>query len=117
MFGWRREAKAGDADGDGVLDENDFCRAGDDDDWVSGRATDHDGDGCRDGSSEDDDRDNDGVPDVRDTCVAGLRAGIFRSNLNTDFDGDGCDIFRVSRRFLCVIRSECRIISSHTHFF
>ena len=95
----RGEAKKGDADGDGVLDENDFCVALDDDNWVSGRATDYDGDGCRDGSVEDDDRDNDGVPDVRDTCVAGLRAGIFRSNLNTDFDGDGCDGFRISRFF------------------
>jgi len=75
-----------DADGDGVRDADDFC---DDSDFVSGRATDFDGDGCADGGADDLDRDNDGVRDDFDNCPRSIDA-VFESNVNSDFDRDGC---------------------------
>lgn len=57
--------------------------------WFSGRATDFDGDGCRDGF-EDDDKDNDGVLDHMDRCPNTPQHYVFISNAMTDFDGDGC---------------------------
>jgi len=86
----RGESK--DTDGDGIPDQDDFCpglstkgASG----WVSGRATDFDGDGCEDGN-EDLDRDNDGVKDVNDRCPNTPQRYGFVSNQVTDFDGDGC---------------------------
>ena len=56
-------------------------------DFVSGHATDYDGDGCEDASEQDLDRDNDGVTDAEDGCAYSV---AFDSNANTDFDRDGC---------------------------
>ncbi|CAE7866981.1 unnamed protein product, partial [Symbiodinium microadriaticum] len=60
-----------DTDGDGVPDHHDFCpgqkKEGGQSRWISGRASDFDGDGCEDGV-EDQDRDNDGVEDKMDRC-------------------------------------------------
>jgi len=92
---------ATDTDGDGVPDHHDFCpgrcterdascgnldsQAG----WLSGRATDFDGDGCKDGV-EDKDLDNDGVKDSEDRCPFTPQWYSFVSNPVSDFDGDGC---------------------------
>ncbi|KAJ1452257.1 hypothetical protein M885DRAFT_527467 [Pelagophyceae sp. CCMP2097] len=81
-----------DRDGDGVPDEDDFCdepRLPSGDHFVSGRATDFDGDGCADRTPDDKDMDNDGVPDAQDECDMS-KDHAFTSNVNTDFDGDGC---------------------------
>lgn len=84
-----------DTDGDGVPDHEDFCplplnssAAGDN--WLSGLATDFDGDGCRDGTAEETDKDNDGVLDINDGCPNTPQQYAFVSNSHTDFDGDGC---------------------------
>jgi len=86
-----------DSDHDGVLDHHDSCPfssqcKGDmcpPIGWVSGRATDFDGDGCADGS-EDKDKDNDGILDVHDSCPFTPQEHAFVSNFGSDFDGDGC---------------------------
>lgn len=93
-------ASVADSDGDGVPDHHDFCpggclnkgncptlnvrRA-----WMSGRATDFDGDGCEDGV-EDTDMDNDGIQDSVDRCPRTPQKYTFVSNALSDFDGDGC---------------------------
>ncbi|KAJ8612812.1 hypothetical protein CTAYLR_002022 [Chrysophaeum taylorii] len=89
---WHVEPRADkgglDTDGDGVRDADDFC----DDSgsaFVSGRATDFDGDGCADSTLDDLDRDNDGIKDDLDQCQTSANPR-FESNINTDFDGDGC---------------------------
>jgi hypothetical protein len=79
-----------DVDMDGVPDHSDFCSSphsatG----WTSGRVTDFDSDGCRDGV-EDLDRDNDGVNDSSDLCTKTPLQYGFISNYLSDFDGDGC---------------------------
>eukprot|EP00403_Amphidinium_massartii_P034568 CAMPEP_0178441088 /NCGR_PEP_ID=MMETSP0689_2-20121128/37265_1 /TAXON_ID=160604 /ORGANISM="Amphidinium massartii, Strain CS-259" /LENGTH=495 /DNA_ID=CAMNT_0020064185 /DNA_START=235 /DNA_END=1719 /DNA_ORIENTATION=- len=81
-----------DTDGDGIPDHHDFCPGSKSiapTGWVSGRATDFDGDGCED-FSEDLDRDNDGVKDIYDRCPNTPQRYGFVSNQVTDFDGDGC---------------------------
>ena len=75
-----------DADGDGVLDEDDACPNGETG-WTSTPATDHDGDGCRD-ATEDNDDDNDAIQDGNDDCATGELGWL--SNSGTDNDGDGC---------------------------
>jgi hypothetical protein len=57
--------------------------------WLSGRATDFDGDGCED-NAEDLDKDNDGVNDSEDRCPFTPLHIHFVSNHASDFDGDGC---------------------------
>jgi len=84
-----------DSDGDGVPDHHDHCPklcsakncsvAG----WLSGRATDFDGDGCEDGLA-DEDRDNDGITDPADSCIRTPQHYNFVSNHLSDFDTDGC---------------------------
>jgi len=85
-----------DTDGDGIPDHRDFCvnpqckgvhcpPLG----WLSGRATDFDGDGCADGT-EDMDKDNDGILDPSDKCPLTPQKYMFVSNAASDFDGDGC---------------------------
>ena len=76
-----------DDDGDGLDDSSDQCRVGETD-WMSNRSTDHDGDGCRDASSEDNDDDNDEVDDISDGCSRGETDWM--SDRSTDHDGDGC---------------------------
>jgi len=85
-----------DADGDGIPDHHDFCpekcteeNASCSPGWLSGRATDFDGDGCEDGV-EDLDKDNDGVRDSVDRCPSTPQHYAFVSNHLNDFDGDGC---------------------------
>ncbi|CAE7206160.1 agaA, partial [Symbiodinium sp. CCMP2456] len=82
-----------DTDGDGVPDHHDFCpgkkKEGSQSRWISGRASDFDGDGCEDGV-EDQDRDNDGVEDKMDRCPFSPQQYNFVSNSLNDFDGDGC---------------------------
>lgn len=51
------------------------------DGWRSGKATDHDGDGCMDGTAQDRDADNDGVPDDRDKCARGMVCGVVWSSV------------------------------------
>jgi len=84
-----------DSDGDGILDQHDFCpwhclggkcsQKG----WRSGRATDFDADGCEDGRV-DLDKDNDGVNDTEDGCPKTPQHYRFVSSFQSDFDGDGC---------------------------
>jgi len=89
-----------DTDGDGILDQHDFCpgqclgkptlggkcsRKG----WRSGRATDFDADGCED-DTVDLDKDNDGINDTEDGCPNTPQRYHFISSFQTDFDGDGC---------------------------
>jgi len=57
--------------------------------WISGRATDFDGDGCED-NVEDLDKDNDGINDTEDSCPFTPQRYAFLSNAVHDFDGDGC---------------------------
>ena len=83
-----------DDDNDGVNDlatdgitQLDACVRGDTG-WISNATTDHDGDGCRDDSTEDADDDNDEVTDTADACVRGDTG--WTSNATTDHDGDGC---------------------------
>lgn len=85
-----------DSDGDGVPDHHDFCPHACDDGydcrtggWISGRATDFDGDGCKDGV-EDPDLDNDGILNGIDRCPLTPQQYTFVSNIISDFDGDGC---------------------------
>eukprot|EP00931_Biecheleriopsis_adriatica_P066084 TRINITY_DN4049_c0_g1_i2.p1 TRINITY_DN4049_c0_g1~~TRINITY_DN4049_c0_g1_i2.p1 ORF type:complete len:525 (+),score=63.37 TRINITY_DN4049_c0_g1_i2:79-1575(+) len=83
-----------DSDGDGIPDQHDWCphtgkgkkRKSS---WISGRASDFDGDGCEDGE-EDNDKDNDGVDDSMDRCPMSPQIYNFVSNDANDFDGDGC---------------------------
>ncbi|CAJ1433550.1 unnamed protein product [Effrenium voratum] len=90
----RRTPPAGtlDTDGDGVPDQDDWCpgqRPQGRSVWISGRASDFDGDGCQDGV-EDQDRDNDGIEDKVDRCPFSPQQYNFVSNSLSDFDGDGC---------------------------
>jgi len=87
-----------DTDGDGIPDQHDFCpnkcKVKNDSGcsapgWLSGRASDFDGDGCQDGV-EDSDKDNDGVDDLMDRCPSTPNHHGFVSNAANDFDGDGC---------------------------
>lgn len=71
-----------DSDGDGVRDGDDLCARGELN-WVSGAASDQDGDGCRD-ATEDTDDDDDGIEDGDD--VSPLDPARCE-----DRDGDGCD--------------------------
>ncbi|CAK9000997.1 unnamed protein product [Durusdinium trenchii] len=85
---------ARDTDGDGVPDQDDFCpgkrpKPGERAVWISGRASDFDGDGCEDGV-EDQDRDNDGIEDKVDRCPFSPKQYNFVSDSVNDFDGDGC---------------------------
>ncbi len=75
-----------DADGDGILDENDDCPNGETG-WTSTPLTDHDGDGCRD-ATEDNDDDNDSIVDGADECEKGDLG--WTSSQSTDNDNDGC---------------------------
>lgn len=87
-----KAAAVRDTDGDGIPDHHDFCpgsTAEGHGGWMSGRATDFDGDGCKDGD-QDKDTDNDGVPDAHDGCPFTPQSYRFVSNPVTDFDGDGC---------------------------
>jgi len=81
-----------DSDGDGIPDHDDWCpkKRSSESGWISGLASDFDGDGCEDGTIEDVDKDNDGVEDEIDRCP--LTPGIYKfvSNSVSDFDGDGC---------------------------
>ena len=76
-----------DTDGDGIYDTNDACPNGTTN-WTSSYMTDHDGDGCKDNSTEDMDDDNDGLVDAYDSCMLG-NLGWISSN-TTDYDSDGC---------------------------
>lgn len=87
-----------DSDGDGVPDHHDWCPQkkrtsrkadGRESGWISGRASDFDGDGCEDGV-EDEDKDNDGIEDKIDRCPMSPMQYRFVSNAVSDFDGDGC---------------------------
>ncbi len=101
-------AEDDDDDNDGVTDLIDICDpdiAADDDGPVgavltvaypsgvygsiTGTFTDHDGDGCSDGSVEDDDDDNDGRSDGTDDCPAG-DTNWNSQDSDLDYDGDGC---------------------------
>lgn len=77
-----------DADGDGIVDENDLCLNGygASDGWSSTSASDQDNDGCHD-LEEDLDDDNDGVMDDLDLCP---RSFGWISTLDADYDSDGC---------------------------
>ena len=75
-----------DQDNDGIEDSMDSCPSGEIN-WISNPSTDHDGDGCKDDSTEDLDDDNDGISDDNDTCNVG---DLFTSNSVLDYDGDGC---------------------------
>ena len=75
-----------DTDGDGIDDADDDCPNGETG-WTSTPSTDHDGDGCRD-SSEDNDNDNDLVVNINDDCPEGELSWL--SSPSTDYDGDGC---------------------------
>lgn len=75
-----------DTDGDGIDDADDDCPNGETG-WTSTPLTDHDGDGCRD-SSEDNDNDNDLVVNINDDCPEGELSWL--SSPSTDYDGDGC---------------------------
>jgi hypothetical protein len=55
----------------------------------SSNATDWDGDGCKDATTEDLDDDNDGIVDVIDQCQYSL--SNWRSTETTDEDADGCE--------------------------
>jgi len=100
--GFNERMEAGlDSDGDGILDQHDFCPTACVDNkghdgipcshkgWVSGRATDFDADGCED-NAQDTDKDNDGVKDSVDKCPFTPQKYQFMSNLHSDIDGDGC---------------------------
>lgn len=78
-----------DTDGDGIPDHHDFCPGSKWSPWLSGHATDFDGDGCADGG-EDKDRDNDGILDIHDKCPNTPQKYSFVSNTMSDFDADGC---------------------------
>jgi len=75
-----------DDDNDGVLDNSDQCPVGETG-WTSNGASDHDGDGCRDGG-EDTDDDNDGLADSGDSCR--LSPLGFHYLSVEDMDRDGC---------------------------
>jgi hypothetical protein len=75
-----------DRDGDGILDEGDYCPDGAIG-WKSNMTSDYDADGCQD-SGEDDDDDNDGIVDSSDSCPKGDLVWI--SSFSTDYDSDGC---------------------------
>ena len=77
-----------DADGDGILDENDNCPngIGEAEGWISSTTEDIDADGCRD-RDEDDDDDGDGIEDVNDNCPNSVG---WISTLDADYDQDGC---------------------------
>ena len=72
-----------DDDSDGIPDDEDDCQFGETG-WTPDANSDHDGDGCRD-STEDDNDDNDDYLDVDDNCPNGYMG------VHTDLDGDGCD--------------------------
>ena len=75
-----------DSDGDGIDDVSDSCPNGETG-WTSTPATDHDGDGCRD-STEDNDNDNDLILNLNDDCPEGQLSWL--SDSISDYDGDGC---------------------------
>jgi len=77
-----------DADGDGILDDNDNCPngIGESEGWISSTTDDIDSDGCRD-RDEDDDDDGDGIDDVKDNCPNSVG---WKSTLDADYDQDGC---------------------------
>ena len=80
-----------DDDNDGILSDlsdADDCPFGEIG-WTSTSETDHDGDGCKDDSSEDLDDDNDGVSDGIDDCSKG-ELGWISDSSSTDYDSDGC---------------------------
>ena len=78
-----------DDDGDGVMDSMDGCRLSITEGWVSGNASDLDGDGCED-DTEDADDDGDGVLDGLDSCSSAIHRTGWTSLSTNDFDGDGC---------------------------
>ena len=73
-----------DDDQDGIADEDDLCQWGEAD-WISNAMNDHDGDGCKD-ATEDEDDDNDGILDALDECPVGVM-----NPDRIDLDNDGCD--------------------------
>ena len=75
-----------DRDGDGILDEGDYCPDGAIG-WKSNMTSDYDADGCQD-SGEDDDDDNDRIVDSSDSCLSGTYG--WTSSRITDHDNDGC---------------------------
>jgi Sec-independent protein translocase protein TatA len=75
-----------DSDGDGIDDVSDSCPNGETG-WTSTPTTDHDGDGCRD-STEDNDNDNDLILNLNDDCPEGELSWL--SDSISDYDGDGC---------------------------
>ena len=75
-----------DSDGDGIDDVSDSCPNGETG-WTSTPTTDHDGDGCRD-STEDNDNDNDLILNLNDDCPEGELSWL--SDSISDYDCDGC---------------------------
>lgn len=73
-----------DDDQDGIADEDDLCQWGEAD-WISNAMNDHDEDGCKD-ATEDEDDDNDGILDALDECPVGAM-----NPDRIDLDNDGCD--------------------------
>ena len=96
--GCRDDDEDSDDDGDGVGDASDRCdpdalsddaRSASERSWLSTPESDYNGNGCRDGRSEEPDQDSDTVLDGADGCDRS-RLG-FTSTLDADFDGDGCE--------------------------
>ena len=71
------------------MDSMDGCRLSITEGWVSGNASDLDGDGCED-DTEDADDDGDGVLDGLDSCSSAIHRTGWTSLSTNDFDGDGC---------------------------
>ena len=71
-----------DADGDGIIDENDNCPL-----VANPNQVDHDSDLI--GDSCDDDDDNDGILDILDDCATGKKN--WNPSAATDYDMDGCE--------------------------
>jgi hypothetical protein len=87
-----------DDDGDGIVDGKDLCTNSENTytGWIStngsgnsSNATDWDGDGCEDATTEDLDDDNDGIVDAIDQCPYG--PSDWRSTDTTDEDANGCE--------------------------
>ena len=83
-----------DLDGDGKDNEDDACDGPNSQlNWISlstgDEITDRDDDGCKDGSSEDPDSDNDSYPDDNDNCPNDQNSG--QENRDNDRHGDACD--------------------------
>ena len=100
-----------DSDGDGIGDRRDSCRHGNEG-WRSVTpadfvldslvaVTDNDADGCQDDTSEDLDKDNDGVPDLvdlfpTDSSQSGLDSDSDGIDNTIDIDEDGDGLIEIS---------------------